>query len=520
MVNMKKRWIQFVAFVLVALFLTESAAVHCVAVEASGTARTVASGEFDNGLQWLLDSDGKLTISGNGPMPDFGYYVPENGNDDDLTYRWPLWNEYRDKVKKVIISEGITRVGSNSFGSQFANAAFSNIREISIAQSVTSIGSMAFCECQALTSVYFYGNAPLISEDTFAGSVSHATLYYVDGTSGWSGTSWKAFTKRTWMPGNVIKSGFDNFKVTRPYSNMTFSDVPSGAWYDSALKIAYEYGLINGTGNGKFNPNGNITLAATIALSARIRKMYNGDGSQFTKTNPWYATYLEYAIRNGIVGKNEYNNYNRAATRAEFADIMSKSLPENEFYAINSISDNSLPDIATGSQHGQAVYLLYNAGVLTGNDKYGTFTPNSSIRRNAVAAIIARIVDPSLRKTFTLAVRDNTSEDNQNDSSGKDTIWKSTSYDGYKISYEAGITAPETYHKRANAIAKQYLKFPAMAKEAKDRTVIVSYDKDNPNDITVGGWWLACNAFGVYDYVAYVAAFYNGNLSDYWCFVY
>lgn len=53
-----------------------------------------------------------------------------------------------------------------------------------------------------------------------------------------------------------------------------------------------------------------------------------------------------------------------------------------------------------------AIYRLYNAGVLTGNDQYGTFTPNAKITRSAVATIISRIVEPSLRKHFTLAAKE------------------------------------------------------------------------------------------------------------------
>lgn len=47
--------------------------------------------------------------------------------------------------------------------------------------------------------------------------------------------------------------------------------------------------------------------------------------------------------------------------------------------------------------------MLYNAGILTEFDKYGTFKPFSSISRAEVAAIISRMVNTSLRKQFTLA---------------------------------------------------------------------------------------------------------------------
>ena len=56
----------------------------------------------------------------------------------------------------------------------------------------------------------------------------------------------------------------------------------------------------------------------------------------------------------------------------------------------------------SGSNYYDAVYRLYRAGVLTGNDAKGTFTPFSNITRGAAAAIIGRMADASLRKQITL----------------------------------------------------------------------------------------------------------------------
>ena len=44
------------------------------------------------------------------------------------------------------------------------------------------------------------------------------------------------------------------------------------------------------------------------------------------------------------------------------------------------------------------IFLLYRAGVLTGNDSAGTFTPNAAITRCEVATIAARMVQPDARR--------------------------------------------------------------------------------------------------------------------------
>ena len=39
-----------------------------------------------------------------------------------------------------------------------------------------------------------------------------------------------------------------------------FSDVSPSAWYANDVESVQQYGIINGTGNGKFSPNGTLTL--------------------------------------------------------------------------------------------------------------------------------------------------------------------------------------------------------------------------------------------------------------------
>ena len=48
-----------------------------------------------------------------------------------------------------------------------------------------------------------------------------------------------------------------------------------------------------------------------------------------------------------------------------------------------------------------SVYTLYRAGIFTGS-AMGAFRPDDEITRSEVAAVAARIVDPSLRVPFSL----------------------------------------------------------------------------------------------------------------------
>ena len=172
-------------------------------------------------------------------------------------------------------------------------------------------------------------------------------------------------------------------------------------WFYENVKSAYEFGLVKGVSETRFNPSGTVTLAETVTLAARINSIYRTGKADFTESAVWYQPYVDYAVENSIINTEEYSDYNKAANRAQFAQIMASALDESALPAINTIE--VIPDVSINEKHGSAVYLLYKAGILTGNDSYGTFTPDSSITRSAVATIVTRMADTSLRKAFTLA---------------------------------------------------------------------------------------------------------------------
>src|ERR1035441_3601171 len=65
--------------------------------------------------------------------------------------------------------------------------AYCLLTNVTIGNSVTSIGNSAFDYCTSLTGVYFNGNAPSLGLSVFTAD-NNATVYYLPGTSGWSST--------------------------------------------------------------------------------------------------------------------------------------------------------------------------------------------------------------------------------------------------------------------------------------------------------------------------------------------
>ena len=62
-----------------------------------------------------------------------------------------------------------------------------------------------------------------------------------------------------------------------PVANDAFTDVPSTAWYAPYVGTANTYGLINGVGEGRFDPNGAITKQEAAVLVSRAADLCGMD---------------------------------------------------------------------------------------------------------------------------------------------------------------------------------------------------------------------------------------------------
>lgn len=122
---------------------------------------TAASGTL-GGLAWNLTKAGTLTISGSGAMPaDF------SGPGDQP------WYAYSSDIRKIVIENGVTSVGSSAF---YNCAAMS----VEIPSSVTAIGNHAFHGC-ALMDVKIPSSVKTIGDDAFLGCPNLASVIVSEG---------------------------------------------------------------------------------------------------------------------------------------------------------------------------------------------------------------------------------------------------------------------------------------------------------------------------------------------------
>ncbi len=195
--------------------------------------------------------------------------------------------------------------------------------------------------------------------------------------------------------------GFDKFEYVNDFAEDTFSDVDRTDWYYDSVKSAYRYGLMVGKGDADFGADESITVAEAVTIAARINSIFRTGRENFnTDSTPWYETYVDYARSYQII-KGTYD-FDEKATRADFAVIFANALPEEAYEEINTVPNNTIPDVSINAAYGEAVYKLYRAGVTTGVDTKGTFAPKNTIKRSEVAAIVTRMIDPSLRESIKL----------------------------------------------------------------------------------------------------------------------
>lgn len=194
---------------------------------------------------------------------------------------------------------------------------------------------------------------------------------------------------------------FSHLLVRVPWIEGQLEDVDPSDWYYDALVSSYKMGIIKGSSDTTFSPNDNITIAETIKIAASISSLFYTADTVFEESDPWYRSYVDYALDKRIITQ-EYEDYNKVATRGDFAAIMARALPAKLLGDINIIQSGTIPDVTYADTYAGPVYLLYRAGVLTGCNENGSFCPSRNISRAEAAVIVGRIMNESQRKNFTL----------------------------------------------------------------------------------------------------------------------
>lgn len=186
----------------------------------------------------------------------------------------------------------------------------------------------------------------------------------------------------------------------------TFVDVTGSDWYDRWVNLAYSTGMMEGTGNGKFEPQKELTVAETLRLAACLesRAIQDDFHLQNVSGTLWYSSAVTYCEAVGIISYGEYEkgDFNRPITRAEMARIFGRTTAVRSMENINDLDRvrSSVPDVKEGDYAAESIYSLFAKGVFTGKDSLCSFHPTENLTRAEAATMIVRITRPEHRITL------------------------------------------------------------------------------------------------------------------------
>lgn len=185
---------------------------------------------------------------------------------------------------------------------------------------------------------------------------------------------------------------------TRNETDDRFTDVYSDDWFYKDLKTVCDTGLLQGKGNGVFDPDAYVTTAEISAVAARLHAYYSNTKVDFTKTSPWYVAYSDYCDYHGVfVPERAPEDY---ITREEFCAVLARVLPENVFSDTSTIVDGAIADVPVDGQYALDVYAICRSGIL--QCYHYQFFPTLRINRYDLATAIARIINTSSRISYSI----------------------------------------------------------------------------------------------------------------------
>ena len=174
---------------------------------------------------------------------------------------------------------------------------------------------------------------------------------------------------------------------TVPDETVMFSDIDGVEWAREAIEKLCEANVITGTGDGKFEPDREVTREEFVKMLVNAMGFDVTDGNTGfadVENGAWYENYIKTAVDNGIVSGISENEFGvgEKITRQDMALMIFRALKleENE--------DSEFADDADISDYAKtAVYAVKNAGIISGMGD-NMFLPKAFATRAQAAQMI------------------------------------------------------------------------------------------------------------------------------------
>ena len=176
-----------------------------------------------------------------------------------------------------------------------------------------------------------------------------------------------------------------------------FADVKSGSWYEAAVLYARANGFFSGTSATTFEPEGTMTRAMFVTVLGRMAGVKAADyggasGFADVEESAWYAPFVKWAARYGITAGTGNGAFNPDGeiTREEMAVFFVRyfetfdAMPKADTTVTTKPAD--LDEVSAWAQ--DAVLKLWALGLLNGDGK--SFAPKDKATRAQTAALCQR----------------------------------------------------------------------------------------------------------------------------------
>lgn len=180
--------------------------------------------------------------------------------------------------------------------------------------------------------------------------------------------------------------------ISQPENNETFSDIKEH-WAKQTIENMAKQGIISGVGDGKFEPDREVTRAEFCAMVCRAFGINESSTEKIFKdveNGSWYEKNINAAAKAGIInGFDGYFKPDDNINREEMASIMMNILKYKN-YDLNVTSVSPFADdneISTWAK--DAVEKLSGLGVIKG--KENGFEPKDNATRAEAATVIERL---------------------------------------------------------------------------------------------------------------------------------
>ena len=190
-----------------------------------------------------------------------------------------------------------------------------------------------------------------------------------------------------------------------PASKSAFADVPTSHWAYADIASMAAQKVVNGVGNGKFDPDAPVKCAEFTTMVTRL--LFTDELSKQPSAANWWTPGLEVLRQLGILdgtsllpfysaGVWDQGVAENAITRYDMAQIMYNTLRNRGmlmptqaalYEAQTSIADFS--DVPT--EYKDAVTAMYATGCLTGVDSMGTFQGGNAMQRDQACVVLTRL---------------------------------------------------------------------------------------------------------------------------------